>query len=76
MENKVIEALFNDFINTPNQGGELGTELHRISRILDDQISAGTVDCETVADYEYAATKYGYYAGFKAALDLLNHTES
>lgn len=67
--NETIERLFIDFLET-RHAGELSEEMHRISASIDSQIEAGAVDYDTVADYEFAATRYGFYAGFAAALEL------
>ncbi len=66
---KTVEILFENFLNS-DPTGELAEEMHRISAIIDEQIAAGAVDPDTIADYELAAMKYGFYAGFVAALNL------
>lgn len=67
--NKTIETLFENFLET-RHAGELVDELHRIGGMIDTQIEAGAVDCDTIGEYELAATRYGFYAGFAAALEL------
>ena len=44
--------------------------MHRISAEIDAQIKAGAVDEDTIGDYELAAMKNGFYAGFAAAMGL------
>ncbi|MBQ7491469.1 MAG: hypothetical protein IJT76_02560 [Clostridia bacterium] len=65
-KNEIIETLLEDFLESRHTG-ELSDELHRLSAEIDAQIKAGNVDDMTVADYELAATRYGFYAGFLAA---------
>ncbi len=66
---KTVEILFESFLSS-DPSGELAEAMHNISAALDAQIEAGAVDPDTVADYELAAMKYGFYAGFVAALNL------
>lgn len=66
--NDTIEALFEDFLDE-KQTGELAEELRRISSMLDVQIKAGAVTHNAVADYECAAMRLGFYAGYAAALE-------
>lgn len=68
-ENAAIETLFDSYIETPRAAeGEKPLEdaVNRISADIDSQIEAGKVDYETIALYEYAARKAGYYEGYKA----------
>ena len=67
--NNAIEMLFEDFLNAP-MDGELAEAMHRISAEIDAQIKAGAVDEDTIGDYELAAMKNGFYAGFAAAMGL------
>lgn len=67
--NETIETLFENFLET-RHAGELVNELHRISREIDAQIEAGAVEHDTIGEYELAATRYGFYAGFAAALEV------
>ena len=64
-----VETLFNNFLNAAPTG-ELAEAMHTISAAIDAQIAEGCVDPDTIADYEYSAAKYGFYAGFFAALSL------
>ena len=66
--NKEIEALFENFLNAAPTG-ELAEDMHTISAMIDRQIEAGKVDADTIGEYELAATRYGFYAGFVAALE-------
>ena len=70
-KNTTIEALFMDFINRAPEG-ELAEALHQISADVDAAIEAGDADkaIELTADHELAATRFGYYAGFLAGLEL------
>ena len=63
---KMLESLFMDFLET-TPTGPLAAELQRLSRIIDDQITAGNVDADTIAAYELAAMRYGFAAGYAAA---------
>lgn len=67
--NDTIETLFMSYLETP-PSGELAEAMHKISAEIDRQIEAGVVDPMTVADYECAAARYGFYAGFAAAQGL------
>lgn len=67
---KTVEILFESFLNS-DPTGELAEEMHRISAIIDEQIAAGDVDPDTIGDYEYAVSKYGFYAGFFMGLNLV-----
>lgn len=70
-KNVTIETLFMDFINRAPEG-ELAEALHQISEAVDAAIEAGDTDkaIELTADHELAATRYGYYTGFLAGLEL------
>ena len=67
---KTVEILFESFLNS-DPTGELAEEMHRISAIIDEQIAAGDVDPDTIADYEYSAMKFGFYSGYLAALNMI-----
>ena len=66
---KTVETLFERFLSS-DPSGELAEAMHTISAAIDVQIEMGSVDPDIVADYELAAIRYGYYAGFMAALDM------
>ena len=68
MNKNTIEALFENFLNTAPTG-ELAKEMHRISAEIDRQIEVGNVDADTIGEYELAAARYGFYAGFAVALE-------
>lgn len=68
-ENTTIESLFEDFLDSQNTG-EIYKAMQDISAEIDRQSEAGAVQSETVAAYEYAAMRYGFYAGMAAALEL------
>lgn len=67
--NETIEMLLDGFLEARHTG-ELADELHRISTAIDKQITAGAVKQDVIADYERAAMRMGFYAGFAAALEL------
>ena len=67
---KTLEILFENFLSS-DPYGELAEAMHTVSAAIDAQIEAGAVDPDTVADYELAAMKYGFYAGFFAAMNLI-----
>lgn len=69
--NEMLETLFMNFLES-HHTGPLAAELHRLGGTIDQQIDAGAVDADTIADYEYAAMKYGFAAGFAAAMELAN----
>lgn len=69
--NKMLEILFMNFLESAPIG-ELAEEMHRLSAEIDSQIDAGTVDADTIGDYECAAMKYGFAGGFAAAMQLAN----
>lgn len=70
-ENTTIETLFTDFINTAPDG-EITEAMQKISAALDAAIEAGDAGkaIELSGDYELAASRRGYYAGFMAGLEL------
>lgn len=72
-ESKIIEIWFDRFINATALGGELAADMHKISAAIDAAIEAGDADkaIELAGDYELAATRFGYYAGFQRASELL-----
>ena len=72
---KTLDMLFEDFIND-KPTGELAAAMHRISGDVDAAIEAGDMDkaIELTADHELAATQYGFYAGFMAALKYMGMT--
>lgn len=69
MMNPAFEALFEAYVYA-NHTGELANELHKVSSEIDRQIETGDVDNKTVADYEYAAARLGFYEGLKMGLQL------
>lgn len=70
-ENTTIETLFERFINRAPEG-ELAEAVQQISAAVDAAIEAGDADkaIELTGDHELAASRYGYYAGFLAGLEL------
>lgn len=68
-ENTTTESLFEDFLDSQHTG-EIYKAMQDASAEIDRQIEAGAVQSETVAAYEYAAMRYGFYAGMAAALEL------
>lgn len=68
-ENTTTESLFEDFLDSQHTG-EIYKAMQDISAEIDRQSEAGAVQSETVAAYEYAAMRYGFYAGMAAALEL------
>ena len=67
---KTVETLFERFLSS-DPSGELAEAMHTISAAIDAQIEAGNVDPDTISDYEYAAMKYGFYAGFLTGLNVV-----
>lgn len=68
--NEMLEALFMNFLESAPTGA-LAAAMQRLSTIIDRQIDTGTVDADTIADYECAAMRYGFAGGFAAALQVL-----
>lgn len=70
-ENKTVEILFQNFLDT-TQTGELAEAMDSISAAVDAAIEAGDVDkaMELTADLELASSRFGYYYGFLAGLEL------
>ena len=68
-ENTTIESMFEDFLESQHTG-EIYKAVQDISAEIDRQGEAGAVQSDTVASYEYAAMRYGFYAGVAAALEL------
>lgn len=68
--NKTMETLFMAFLETPLTG-PLAAEMRRLSKVIDEQNVDGLVDDDTVAAYELSAMRYGFAAGFAAAMNLL-----
>ena len=66
-----VETLFINFLGD-NPTGELAKAVRAISATIDEQIANGCVDHDTISDYECAAMREGFYAGFFAALSLEN----
>lgn len=64
--NTMLESLFMAFLET-TPTGPLAAEMQRISTIIDQQIEAGAVDADTIGDYELAAMRFGFAAGYAAA---------
>ena len=69
--NEMLETLFMNFLET-SPTGPLSAAMQRLSSIIDRQIEAGAVDPDTIADYECAAMKYGFAAGYAAAMQALD----
>lgn len=69
--NKTLETLFMEFLET-TPTGPLAADMQRISATIDQQIANGTVDDDTIAAYELSAMRYGFSAGFAAAMNLLS----
>ena len=69
--NPTTETLFMDFINRAPEG-ELAEAMRQISAAVDAAIEAGDADkaIELTADLELASSRYGYYAGLLAGLEL------
>ena len=67
--NEMLETLFMNFLESRHTG-PLAEAMHELGGIIDQQIDAGAVDADTIGDYEYAAMKYGFAAGFVAAMEL------
>ena len=73
--NEMLESLFMNFLETAPTGA-LAAAMQRLSSIIDRQIEAGAVDPDTIADYECAAMKYGFSAGFAAAMQVFENSRA
>lgn len=73
--NKVLETLFMNFLETAPTG-PLAAEMQRLSSVIDQQVEAGNVDADIIGDYECAAMKYGFAAGYAAAMQALEGTRA
>ena len=69
--NEMLENLFMNFLES-HHTGPLAEAMGQISAAIDQQIDAGAVDVDIVADYECACLRYGFAAGFAAAVKMLN----
>ena len=69
--NEMLEILFMNFLESAHTG-PLADAMAQISGEIDNQIADGAVDADLVGDYECACLRYGFTAGFNAALKLLN----
>lgn len=45
--------------------------MHELGGIIDQQIDCSSVDADTIADYECAAMRYGFAAGYATAMQVL-----
>lgn len=68
-EAKITEFIYESYINCEpafitSQEAAVG----QISRALDDKSEKGSATSEDLADYEEAARRAGFYAGFKAGM--------
>lgn len=68
--NKMLETMFMEFLET-TPTSPLAAEMQRLSAIIDRQNANGSVDDDTIAAYELSAMRYGFSAGFAAAVNLL-----
>lgn len=72
MENHQLDILFNDFMESKIGFQPRGAEVARKARALQNAIKIGADFSDEIADLEYEATKNGYYAGWMAAISLLD----
>ena len=70
-ENKTIEAFFQNFLDNGTTG-DVSEAMSRISADLDAAIEAGDADkaIGLAGDFEWAATRLGFYYGLMAGLEL------
>lgn len=63
---------FNTFLNAPtDKTNPLQKALSATGTRVDDKLSAGTLTTDDLADYELAAMKLSFNAGFTAALEYM-----
>ena len=63
-----IEQIFIDYLDNTDFNAAPEIDLAAVSAALDKRLMMSTVTTEDLADYEYAARRAGFYAGFIAAL--------
>lgn len=67
---------FNSFLNAPtDKTNPLQKALSATGIRVDDKLSAGTLTTDDLADYELAAMKLAFNAGFTAALEFIKSRE-
>ena len=69
-QNDVIEVFLTEYLNANHTGKPLNDRLSAISSEIDRQIKAGAVDADIMGDYELAATRVGFYEGYKAGFSV------
>ena len=68
--NEMLESMVMNFLETAPTG-PLAAEMQRLSCLIDQQIGAGNVDADIIGDYELSAMRFGFAAGYKAAIQLI-----
>lgn len=67
-----VRRCFNSFLNAPtDKTNPLQKALSTTGTRVDNKLFAGTLTTDDLADYELAAMKLAFNAGFTAALDYM-----
>lgn len=68
----MIEALYEEYLEGNEKlKSEYSDQLSRLSGIMDEKLSAKELTTSDLADYEETAAHAAFYAGVKAAINLL-----
>lgn len=69
--NKIVEVLYMNYLeNVAQTDGKLAAALRAVSGAVDAALEAGTLSCDILAEYEDAAARCAFYAGFWVALGM------
>lgn len=69
-----VELFYDEYINChPEHQTSQENDVSKISALIDKQIKANNVSDETICDYEEAARRAGFYAGFRAGAAYIHY---
>mgnify|MGYP004505860267 FL=1 len=72
----MIETLYAEYLNGNEKlQNAHNAELKKLSSMVDNKLEAGELTTGDLADYEEAASRAGFYAGFKAAMSIMAELE-
>lgn len=72
-----VEFLYGEYINeSPELKTSQEADVAAISAMISKQLDAHSVSDETVCDYEEAARRAGFYAGFRAGAAYIHYINS
>ena len=72
INSEAIEARYMEYLENPDLENPQEARLSGLSAAMDDLVEHKHVTLEAVAAYEEAARRSGFYAGFMAAMEMLN----